>query len=448
MFIAATFSLLTAVLAPQTPEEPQGPTPVLKANETKSLSDRLRKYLAADLTYQSSRGRTREKASKTLRKTREAFEKDWTKYSERGLLGSMVDMRAVFYNCFKPEKARIGKGSVLEKEIKDEPVKYAIRLPKKYTEKNPWASILSLPSGKDGTWMRPRDYFTKIWDKSAIIDEYIIQVPELPADLEMDPIPNYTRDRAEEEEDKRIRSVFGAFGDLINNYTVDRGRVFLDCGSQTCGFGVRFATLFPDRWAGLILRDATEVDDLRIGNLLSVPILVLKTAKNAATVTAMKKRWDETCPGMLTVLDAKGDAPHLESADDIMAWLQDKQRSMVPNKVTLEPNHDRFNRAYWVDILVADSLLNTAGAERPRLQAVADRAANRITIDAVGIERFEILLNDDLVDLDKEFTIVVNGKAVKETRRRSFGEMKQRMLDRIDWDYLFPVQYVSSVPKE
>jgi hypothetical protein len=448
MFIAATFSLLAAVLAPQTTEKPQGAEPVLKASETKSLSGRLRKYLSADTTYQAARGRVREKASKTLRKTREAFEKEWKKYDKRGLLGSMVDLRAVFYNCFKPEKSKIGKGSLLEKEVKDTPVKYAIRLPRKYTEKKPWGTILSLPSGKEGSWMRPRDYFSKIWGKSAIIEQFIMQIPHLPAELEMDPIPNYSRDRAEEEENKRIGSVFGAFGFLINNYTVDRARVFLDCGTETCGFGVRFATLFPDRWAGLILRDVTEVDDLRIGNLLSVPILVLKTPNNAATVTAMKKRWDETCPGMMTVLDAKGDAPHLESADDILAWVADKKRSMVPMKITLEPNHDRFNRAYWVDIHVADSLLNTSGDERPRLQAVADRAANRITIDAVGIERFEILLNDDLVDLSKEFTIVVNGKAVKETRRRSFGEMKRRMLDRNDWDYIFPVKYVSSVPKE
>jgi len=165
-------------------------------------------------------------------------------------------------------------------------------------------------------------------------------------------------------------------------------------------------------------------------------------------VAALEKRWHETCPGMMTVIDAKGDAPHLESADDILAWVADKRRSMVPKEITLEPNHDRFNRAYWVDILVADSLLTTSGDERARLHAVADRAANRITIDAAGIERFEILLNDDLIDLSKEFTIVVNGKAVKETRRRSFGEMKARMLERNDWDYIFPVQYVSSVPKE
>jgi len=448
MFIAATFSLLTAAVTPQAPDKAPAQEPKLKASETKSLAGKLRKYLAADLVYQSARGRAREKAAKTLRKSRASFEKDWKKADSRGILGSMVDLRAVFYNCFKPVKSDIGKGTVLSRGVKGTPIEYAIRLPKKYTEKTPWGAILTLPSGKEGTWTDPREYFKQVWGKSPIIDEFIIQIPMLPNELEMDPIPNYTRDRAEEEEDKRIRSVFGAFGYLLNNYTLDRGRAFLDCGTETCGFGVRFATLFPDRWAGLILRDAVEVDDLRIGNLLHVPILVLKSANNAAVVDAMKKRWDEVCPDMMTVIDAKGAAPHLESADDITAWIKDKRRNMVPAKITLEPNHDRFNKSYWVDIHVADSLLTTQGEERPRLEAVADRSTNRITVDAVGVERFELLLNDDLVDLDKEFTIVVNGKAIKQTRRRSFSEMKNRMLTRNDWDYIFPVRYVTSVPKE
>ena len=59
MFIAATFSLLTAVLAPQVPASAQDEKPIMKASETKSLSDKLRKYLSADLTYQAARGRAR-----------------------------------------------------------------------------------------------------------------------------------------------------------------------------------------------------------------------------------------------------------------------------------------------------------------------------------------------------------------------------------------------------
>jgi hypothetical protein len=98
--------------------------------------------------------------------------------------------------------------------------------------------------------------------------------------------------------------------------------------------------------------------------------------------------------------------------------------------------------------VTADSLLTTTGNERPRLEVEADRANNRIVVKSVGIEQFELLLNDDLVDLDKEFTIVVNDKAIVEKRSRSFLDMHERMVQRSDWDYLFTVQYVTTVPKE
>ena len=121
---------------------------------------------------------------------------------------------------------------------------------------------------------------------------------------------------------------------------------------------------------------------------------------------------------------------------------------MAPKKVVLEPNHDRFKKAYWVNIHVAESLLTTTGDDQPRLSVEADREQNRITVEAKSVERFELLLNDEIVDLSKEFTIVVNGKAIQEQRRRSFRDMHSRMVTRNDWDYLFPVRYVTSVPKE
>jgi len=151
---------------------------------------------------------------------------------------------------------------------------------------------------------------------------------------------------------------------------------------------------------------------------------------------------------MVTVIDAKGAAPHLDSAGDILEWMGERERVMAPKKVVLEPNHDRFKKAYWVNIHVAESLLTTTGDDQPRLSVEADREQNRITVEATSVERFELLLNDEIVDLSKEFTIVVNGKAIQEQRRRSFRDMHSRMVTRNDWDYLFPVRYVTTVPKE
>lgn len=449
MLIAATFSLLATTLAPQNPAaSSQESEPVLAKREQKTLGDKLRKYLAAEIQYDGSSGRAREKASKARRKAKEAFDKDWAKADAKGVLGSMVDLKTVFNNCFENKRPEVGKGNFYLRDVSETDFKYGLQIPKKYSEKEPWPTVVVLPGGKAGTWTKRKDYFTSAWAGTTLLETAIINIPMLPQGLEMDPIPDYSRDGAEKDEQRRIGSVLSSFGFIMNNYNVDRTRVFLDCGTENCGFGVRLASLFPDRWAGIILRDPIQVDDIRIGNLLNVPVLAIETAANAAVIAAMKKRWDEKCPGMLSVIKSQGAAPFIASAADIEAWMKDKQRTMTPAKITLEPNHDRFHRTYWVGMLVADSLLTASPGEEPRLQVVADRAANRITVDARGVERFEILLNDDLVDLSKEFTIVINGKAIKETRRRSFRDMKRRMMERNDWSYLFPVSYIATVPKE
>ena len=51
-------------------------------------------------------------------------------------------------------------------------------------------------------------------------------------------------------------------------------------------------------------------------------------------------------------------------------------------------------------------------------------------------------------DLDKDFTVVVNDKAVTEHKSRDRRGMQRRMLERRDWEFLFPVTYTSAVPKE
>jgi hypothetical protein len=448
MFIAATLSLLTT-LAPQAPAATsQEAKPLLSEREQKSLGDKLQKHLVAEITYENSEGSARAKASKKNRSAKEAFEKDWDKAEEKGVLGSVVDLRAIFHNCFETRRPDVGKGNFYMRDVKGTDQKYGIHIPKKYSEKDPWTTIVVLPSGKAGDWNKPSDHFMKTWGSTEALGDMIVHLPMIPAGLEMDPIPDYNRDGAEDDEKRRISSVFESLRVVMTNYTVDRARMFLDCGTESCGFGLRLATFFPDRFAGIILRDAVEIADLRIGNLLHVPILALKTGNNAATLEKMKKRWDESCPGMMTILDAKGEAPHLESAGEIAAWMADKRRNMTPTKVTLEPNHDSFHKTYWVGMLVADPLLTSAPDKKPRLQVVADRATNRITVDAQGVDRFELLLNDELVDLDKEFTVIINGKATKETRRRSFGDMKRRMMGRSDWEYLFPVRHTATVPKD
>jgi len=461
MFVAATLSVLTALI-PQDPgtapadagatAAPEKQQPILAERDLQSLNDKMREYLSAELAYDWAEGaRDREKAAKARRKAKEKFEKEWERCEKKGnVLGSMPDLQAIFYNCFEREKPRHSKGQLRPREDKDANLDFHFFVPKNYSEKTPWRTVVVLPhsTGTAGEWVDADDYWKQTWDGAALLEDSIVVVPTPPARTEMDPVPDYSREGAEADERARNGAVLGAFGDIMRNYNVDRAKVYLDCGRDTCGYGLRLVSLFPDRFAGVILRDPIAVDDIRIGSLKHVPLLLLKSGDNGARVEALKTRFDERCPGMATVLEAKGAYPHLESAPDIEQWLADKKREMSPLHVVIEPNHDRYNRSYWVDIITAESLLTTAPDEKPRLDVKADRKNNRITVTAVGIERFELMLNDAIVDLDKEFTVVVNGTAETEQRVRSFRLLKEGLVQRSDWDYLFPVRYSATVTKE
>lgn len=458
--------LLTLALAPLGLLSPQGSAPaagqdpapgakaaLLAPAEQEGLRTKLIKYLDAEERWQGASGlKNREKASKAREKAKDEFEKDWAKLEKKGdLLGSMADMYAIFQNCFVIEKPTAGLGQLRAEKLKEDGTEYSFWLPKTYVPEKPHRTVVVLPgttaANAVGTWTKPADYFAATWDKTNLVNSAIVQVCQIPAGLELDPVPDFSREGAAAEEDRRNKTVFTAFGHLMGGCNVERNAVFLDCGRGSCGYGLRFLSMFPDRFAGIVLREPVAVDDIRLGSLHGKPVLMLKTAANAAAVDALKTRLEGITPGSVTVLDTTDDYPHKGSAGDIETWMTKQKRDMTPNKVVIEPNHDLFKRAYWVNIDRADPLQGLPADARPRIEVEADRASNRIVVKARGIESFALFLNDDIVDLSKEFTVVVNDKAVVEKRVRSFRDMRERMVTRRDWEYLFPVTYATQVPK-
>jgi hypothetical protein len=457
-------SLLLAPLALALPQgDPPAPTPnqgtaasgkapLLTAAEQATLRSKLVDYLAADADYDAATGiKDRDRANKRREKARGDFEKEWEKLTQKkgNLLGSMADLRAVFENCFELGRPSFSLGQLRKETAKEDGVDYRFFLPKTYKPDTPCRTLVVLPgtAGADGTWARPADYFAATWDKTPLLDDSIVLLAHVPNGLELDPVPDFTREGAEAEEDRRNGAVFSGLGRVMASYNVDRARLFLDCGRGACGFGLRFLSVFPDRFAGAILREPVAVDDIRLGSLFSMPVLLLKSANSAAVVDALRQRLEEISPGNVTVIDVTDEYPHKGATPAIEQWLAKQRRNMTPSRVVIEPNHDRFNRAYWVDIDRADPLLGAPLDARPRIEVQADRATNRIVVNARGVESFVLFLNDDLVDLDKEFTVVTNDKAVTEKRGRSFGDLRERMVVRRDWEYLFPVMYHSVVHK-
>lgn len=449
---------LCSVLLPQNPPATQGDAgqkPLLSAAEQASLRDKLSKYLADEAAYFRG-GKDRDKNAQRLEKSKETWTDEWKKLEAKVqkngvLLGSMADLRPIFENCFQMKTPKNSPGELRRETVKDPAADFAYILPKSYKHTTPTRVLFVLPGSASadapGQWAKPQDYFAATWDKSPTAADTTFHFPVVPAGLELDPVPDFSREGADAEEQRRIEAMWVGLGELMQNTNIDRSRVVLDCGRAASGFGLRLMTMFPDRWAGAILRAPSAVDDIRLGSMSGIPVVLLRTGATAAVVDALKKRLEEVSPGLITVIDAADEYPHKAATPEIEKWLAGRKRSMVPKKVVIEPNHDRFNRAYWVDIDVADSLQTAAADKKPRLEVIAERDVNRITVKAVGVEKFTLVLNDDLVNLDKEFTVVINDKAVTEKRTRSLRDLREQVATRMDWDYLFPAKFTSTVPK-
>jgi hypothetical protein len=421
------------------------------------LKNKMAEFIKCSDAYDRATAvKDREKTNRPREKAKADFEKEWDKIEKRGhnLLASMADLRAIYENCFSLERPEFTLGNLRAEKIKAgggaPAVDYSFFLPKTYKADKPMRTVIVLPGTAAAgapAWAKPADYFAAVWDKTTAQNDTIFHVCHVPAGLELDPVPDFSREGQADEEQRRIDAVWPGFGPVMNAYNVDRPRVFLDCGRATCGFGVRFVSIFPDRFAGLILRHPIDVADIRLGSLLGVPVLMLQTAATASDVAALKGRLEAVTPDSVTVVEATDEYPHKGASAQIEAWMQKQQRKITPKKIVIEANHDRFNKSYWADMDRVEPLSTAGPDDKPRLEVEADRATNRITVKTQGVDSFFLYLNDDLVDLDKDFTVVINDKASTDKRARSFREMQERLLQRRDWEYIFPVVYHATVPK-
>lgn len=447
VLLAACSTLLLAVVAPQDP-----PQPLLTSSESKSLRDKLGKMLEEQVAYDEATGRAREKAARDFEKAKEAWEKEWaTRCEKKGdLLKSVVDLRAIFEGAFVYER-RSGT-SVLKKETPKDLPAYNVFVPRSYKNETPMRTVLLVPGldAKNNRWFDARSTFAGTWENSGADKDTLFHIPDVSADLigVLDRYPDYSKTGEDQKEVERIMQLLATFGETKRSLNIDRGRVVLDCGRDTSGFGLRLACHFPDLFAGVILRWPVEAAETRLGSITGLPVLMISSQDTVQATDKLKQRLEAQQEGCTTVLTATDEYPFKAAQPEIEKWLATVERKVMRKKVVLEPNDDRFRTGFWVGINRMDQVATAPADARPRLEVSADRANNRIDVKAVGIESFNLMLNDVLVDLDKPVAIVVNGKAVQEQRGRDFAQLLQIVLRKFDPDFLFPVSFDVNVPKD
>ncbi len=447
MSLFAAFSLTLLSFAPQGQDVPPA---LLAPAEQKSLHDKLAEYIKSWTEYDEATDKAREKAAKAYNKAKEAFQKEWEgRVAKKGdLMKSPADMQAIFSNCFLYEKKQ--PLTLRKFDAKAQIGAHFLMVPPSYKSEKPIRTMILVP-GQDeaGAWVDGQRYFESTWDKSATAGDSIFHIPVVGKDIDFTAMPDYSKTGAEEAEKQRNGELLGSFGETSRNYNFDRSRVIVDAGKGACSFVLRAATHFPTMFAGLILRhpDAAATADLRLGSLNGMPILLIATAETEAACTKLKERLDAQTKDSCTILKATDAYPFKAATADIEKWLANVKRDVNKKRIVLEPNDDRYKKAHWVAITTMDSIHTSVADKRPRMEVEADRANNRVTVKSVGVESFTLLLNDSLLDLDKEFTVVVNDKAMSRKSARDLNKTIGFVRQRFDGDYVFPVEFSTKVPK-
>jgi hypothetical protein len=443
------FAFLAAYLAAPALRA-QTAQPTLSAQEVKRLQSLAQSWFEPwRESRETTDDATARKLNKKLSDAKDKFLKEWeTRSKKTDLLGNMADLRAIFVQPFKYPRVS-GSGALKGVREANGVPAHSVFIPRNYKpEADSLPSLLVLPGTAGEGWTSSREHFASTWEGSAFLNAAFAVVIDVPAEMDMDPVPDLSQPNAVDSERQRIRQVFAPMGAELKPLNYDRDRLYLDCGRGSSGFGLRLASYFPTRFAALVLRHPVPVTgDMRLGSLAGVPVLLVSTPETKDACDSLAKVLNELEAGKCTILEGKGAYPFKESQADIEAWLVPQKRNMARSRVIVEPNSESFRKVFWVNILKMEPLAGLPAAMRPRFVVEADRSTNRIKIESRGVEQFQLLLNDDLVDLSKEFTIDVNGKLVTQTLSRNFGFMTEQMVTLFDPGWIFTAQYSAEVSK-
>ncbi len=451
--LLAALTLLACMLVPGAQGAAQDPDKLptkLAPADHRKLGDLAGKWMEAlRENEEADSAQKREKTRKSLQKARESFEKEWERLQKKAnLLAEVGDMLAVFEGIFEYER-QSGYGEIKTVKGKSDVPDYAVVVPKGYKAEVPLRALFVIPGrhASGDKWDDVQTHYKATWQGSPLLQDTLLVSTPIPDSIALDPVPDIDSDIHDEEERRRIATLFAPFGEAGRAYNLDRDRWILDCGRGASGFGLRLASYFPDRWGGIILRDPVEIGRIRLDNLIGIPVLILANEQNKAVAEKLATTLNGLQADSAKVIEGKGEYPYTESTPDIASWVEKARRRLFRPKVLLVPNHNQFTSAYWAKIDVMEPLERVTDKNRPSLIAEADRSANRINVTATGISQFRLFLNDALVDLDKEVTVVVNGIAETFKRERSREFMLDLMKQKFDPAFLFTTFYVTSVKK-
>lgn len=270
------------------------------------------------------------------------------------------------------------------------PLLYSVWTPAKYdAKKNTYALFIAIPSEDE----KPKDHLIEQWIDQDIRNGAIVASPQMPADVSL---------WTERDGLARVMVLLRA---ITERYAIDTDRVYL-CGRGTAGVpaAVHIASLFPDRFAGVIGRAGDAGEGASAKNFGNLPTWFSGAGTRA---TAFQAEAKDLGWGDMVTIDPEG----LEA--EFWTWATNNPRRALPTTLTLFPGDPFPNRTYWLKS-------TSSYAEGSKVVATVDRELNQITIEGEGVTDVALFLNDDLVDLSRPVKVIANGQEHVDQIPRSF----------------------------
>ena len=216
--------------------------------------------------------------------------------------------------------------------------------------------------------------------------------------------------------------------DLRRRYQVDSDRVFLWGQKEGANFALDVGMAHPDLFAGVVANAAnppTQIFAHFWKNAQKLPIYIVNGEISGAFTNLRRvfEKWTVAgFPALLTIYKGRGAEQYGVEQPRIFDWMSRKTRArgtaslrlseggFVPWQILRDNDSHRF---YWVG--VAEDGLTRPGWQPGDIanpaQFRADIRRGIIEIDqAVGINKFIIWLERDLIDWEKPIVISVNGR--------------------------------------
>jgi len=376
--------------APPKAEEPKEPPAwTLPDRDARKLRGLMEDFLAGDARKQAD----------ALKKMEKLLERPIDGHSALEDVASLVDM-AMHARAFR---SKLKKGHVQEISVSPAvhsfpmgTVKYWLFVPKDYRDDQLWPLMFCLPDNKahpDG-----KAFLEGQLGKCPLMAEsFLVVVPQAYAKGESWSSPNSLAQAM-----IALRHATGTFGvdEKEAGPATDFLRIFIHGDDAAAVIAARF----PEVFAGAILvhsdgRPGGNIDISAAGQLSGMPAYCIIDPKRKR-----QREFAERIKADNDVSVIAQDAGGEGDFKSIGEWLEKlPPRASQPRKISYTVHDGSFQRDYWINVLDFDASVEPA----PSFEAEANRATNVVTIEVEGISRFELFLNDAIVDLNRPVRIVV-----------------------------------------